>query len=105
MAEKPDQRVTWVDAAKGMSIALVVLAHCFSTTPGKHYYVAWLDSSNDILRLLRMPLFFCVAGFFVDRSLRLAWKPFIDKKLLLFLWLYVLWGTLRFVTTNVPLSR
>ncbi len=47
-------RVAWVDIAKGISMALVVLAHCLNVTPDQRYYVGWLDGFNDILRLVRM---------------------------------------------------
>jgi len=97
----PGERVTWVDIVKGLTISLVVLAHAMSERPGDLYYVPALAGFNDTLRMVRMPLFFFVAGFFVDRSLALAWKPFIEKKLFLLLWLYVFWGMMRFLTSDV----
>jgi uncharacterized membrane protein YcfT len=97
----PD-RVIWVDIVKAMAITLVVFAHCINNRPGAAYYVPALSEVNDMLRLLRMPLFFFVAGSFIDRSLPLPWPAFIDKKLLPALWLYVFWATMRFGLTVFP---
>jgi uncharacterized membrane protein YcfT len=95
-------RVIWVDLVKAMAITLVVFAHCIDNRPGETYYVPALSAINDMLRLLRMPLFFFVAGCFIDRALRLRWPAFIDKKLLPALWLYAFWATMRFALTVFP---
>src|SRR5690606_29842341 len=97
-------RVAWVDAAKGLSIVLVVL----------HHAVYFLDTSglaplpvvagNEALASLRMPLFFLASGLFVAGPLAAPWRTLLHKRVAFFLWLYLLWTTIRFTffATLVP---
>jgi uncharacterized membrane protein YcfT len=84
-------RVVWADVAKAISIILLVLW----TTVGDAVYV------NELLILVRMPLFFFVAGVF-------AWRMVIEADLGTFLrdrvgnlvYLFALWTWILFLTTR-----
>lgn len=64
------QRVDFIDMAKGMSIVMVAFAH----SPLRHVY----PEANDVMRLFRLPLFFFLSGVFL--SVTPLWHSYIVKK-------------------------
>lgn len=58
MSNKP--RLEWVDTAKGICILLVIIFH----TTG--YIMSDYPQINCMLRAIRMPLYFTIAGLFVS---------------------------------------
>lgn len=85
----PLQRLAHIDAAKGVSIFLVVYWHA-------------VDARlvfNEALWMLRMPLFFFVSGLFAAKALDLDWRTFLTNKVGNILYLYVFWTFLVFATT------
>ena len=58
MNNKP--RLEWVDTAKGICILLVIIFH----TTG--YIMSDYPQINCMLRAIRMPLYFTIAGLFVS---------------------------------------
>lgn len=81
-----------IDAAKGISILLVVYWHCV------------LDrlAINEALIFLRMPLFFFVAGLFALKAMEMRWPDFLSTRALHLFWLYVVWSVLLYALTIVP---
>jgi uncharacterized membrane protein YcfT len=76
----PVERLAWLDVAKGLCILLVVLHHVTS----KYVLVvlppdlapvgeAWF-ALNQVLRPLRMPVFFAISGFFAARAVHRPWR-------------------------------
>ncbi len=55
-----------------------------------HWVVAWA-------RPFRMPDFFLIAGLFLSRSILHSWPRYIDRKLVHFLYFYVLWMLIQLV--------
>lgn len=95
------QRVTWADTAKGIAIVLVVLHHAAQrllydglAAPG------WLYAT-EMLRTLRMPLFFLVAGLFAAKWLMKPWAELGRAKLLLFGWVFALWTAITWLVMNL----
>lgn len=83
-------RLDHVDAAKGVSILLVVYWHA-------------VDNRlliNEALWMLRMPLFFFVSGLFAVRTLSEPWEKFLPNKVGNILYLYIIWTILMFSLTN-----
>lgn len=80
-------RAGWVDCAKGISICLVVLWHAVGT----EFLV------NNLLILVRMPLFFFVAGFFAAKTITAPWSTLLRTRSLNFYYIYVVWMTLFFL--------
>lgn len=93
-ATRPAGRVAWADLAKAISILLLV----FWTIVGDDLYL------NEMLILVRMPLFFFVSGLFAYRVItRPDWGTFLRDKVGNLVYLYALWVALLFLATDVAL--
>lgn len=92
----------WVDAARGIAIALVVLLHASKRTTAAGSAGWWVDLS-DMLATMRMPLFFAVAGLFAATWVGpgRSWPSMLRAKVLLFAWVYAVWVLVRFVWFQV----
>lgn len=89
-------RIDWVDAAKGLTMTLVVMKHA------TYNNAVAMDQMPYVFNLLseftipfRMPLFFLVAGLFAMRALSAAPRDFLDGKVLHFAYFYVLWSAIQ----------
>lgn len=91
-----NNRVEWADVAKGISIILVVLWH--STIKGDGSGMKFINSVNEGLIFLRMPLFFFVSGFFIKKSLAQNWQSFFQNKISNLLWLFLIWSIINDIT-------
>jgi uncharacterized membrane protein YcfT len=89
-------RVEWVDTARGMAIVLVVLHHAVQRGLEAGVVVGEWQAVTELLRTMRMPLFFLCAGLFAATWVRGSWRHLLRSKVLLFAWVYVLWVVLRF---------
>lgn len=89
------KRELWVDIAKGISISLVVLWHVV----GERFLL------SEALILVRMPLFFFVAGLFARKifSDRTSKAQFFFK-VSNFIYLYVLWALIAYFLTTLPVQ-
>jgi uncharacterized membrane protein YcfT len=96
--------MAWVDAAKGLSILLVVVHHAVSYLQVAGLAPAPVLAGNEALASLRMPLFFLAAGLFVAGPLAAPWRTLLHKRVAFFLYLYLLWTVIRFAffATLVP---
>lgn len=84
-------RVDWIDYSKGLCMILVVMMH---TVNNYEYAVGaegWLRPVVDFAQPFRMPDFFLIAGFFLHRSINSDIKPYVDRKIIHFLYFYTLW--------------
>ncbi|RZT84763.1 acyltransferase-like protein [Pseudonocardia sediminis] len=95
-APDDDSRTAWVDAAKGLCIALVVLHHVVMFLKPHGLVPAPLDLLNTALASLRMPLFFLASGLFLASALDRPWRVMAHRRVALFAWLYLLWTTAQF---------
>jgi uncharacterized membrane protein YcfT len=93
--EKP--RVDWVDYAKGFCIIMVVMMH--STLGVEHAAgrESWMHYLVAFAKPFRMPDFFLISGLFLARVIDRNWRDYLDKKVVHFLYFYVLWVTIQFV--------
>lgn len=86
------KRTAWVDAAKGISILLVVLIHA---TDWLGYAgldaPSWLQTTNRAVRDLRMPTFFAMAGLFSGKWIVARWRDLAAHKLATLVWVFLLW--------------
>lgn len=92
----PGRRTAWVDAAKGMCIALVVLHHAVMFLDPQGLVPAPLFALNTALASLRMPLFFVASGLFLAAVLERPWRSLLHKRVALFGWLYLIWTAVQF---------
>ena len=107
-------RLPWADAAKGLCIVLVVLHHL--TT--KHYELvvpdgtlveaAWQEAT-DLLRPVRMPLFFLLSGMFAAGAVQRPWRDVLRRRVATPYYLYVVWLVLHAIAfsvlTALPMNR
>lgn len=99
----PLGRVNWVDHAKGACIILVVAlftAQGFSVSGVQSGLAsAVLSWAHPFL----MPAFFCLSALFLNRTLFGPSKHFIDRKILHFVYFYIVWLVLQDVVLNSAL--
>jgi uncharacterized membrane protein YcfT len=89
-------RIDWVDYAKGICIVMVVTMH--STLGVEHAAGAegWMHYAVEFARPFRMPDFFLISGLFLARVIDRDWLRYLDRKVVHFLYFYVLWVTIQF---------
>jgi uncharacterized membrane protein YcfT len=92
----PRGRVDWVDYAKGFCIIMVVMMHStlgVEAQAGRqgfmHYVVAFATP-------FRMPDFFLISGLFLSRVIDRDWRTYLDRKVVHFIYFYVLWTAIQF---------
>ena len=91
-------RVQWIDIAKGVAIALVVLHHSLQFLEAYGWTPGPLQRADTGLTTMRMPLFFAVSGLLATNALRtLPLATLWRKRMLLLVYLYVVWGLVRAV--------
>ena len=95
MNASDEGRVAWIDMAKGICIILVVMMHSTLGTGEAmggsgfmHAVVAWAKP-------FRMPDFFLVSGLFLSRVIDRPWRGYLDKKVVHFVYFYVLWVAIQ----------
>ncbi len=91
-------RIDWVDYAKGWCILMVVMMHSTlgvgEALGGEgllHQVVAWA-------RPFRMPDFFLIAGLFLSHSIERDWRHYLDRKLVHFLYFYLIWMLIQLLS-------
>lgn len=87
-------RVRWIDAGRGVAIAMVVLFHTANWLSAAGADVdAWIEF-NTVVSSLRMPLFFALSGLFARKWVTGSWRGLWDAKLRLYLWVFVVWSVI-----------
>ncbi len=88
-------RLDWVDAAKGLSIILVVMMHSaygvgedLNGTGVLHYIIGWATP-------FRMPEFFLISGLFLGQVIARPWAHYADRRIVHYLYFYLLWAVLQ----------
>ncbi|CAH0185144.1 Uncharacterized membrane protein YcfT [Plantibacter sp. VKM Ac-1784] len=87
-------REPWIDSARGIAIILVVLFHAVMYLGVAGITGPWSLASTP-LDTFRMPLFFFVSGLLAPSALARPFRDLFRKRLLLLLYLYVVWSTLE----------
>jgi uncharacterized membrane protein YcfT len=95
LSAQPPQRVDWVDYAKGICIILVVMMHTVNGVEHLFGQQGWMHHIVDFARPFRIPDFFLVAGLFLNRSIHGPLVDYLDRKVVHFIYFYVLWLTLQ----------
>ncbi|MCI5075437.1 acyltransferase family protein [Oricola sp.] len=91
------RRYDWVDAAKGISIILVVMmysAHNVGKYTGDigilHYVIGFATP-------FRMPEFFLISGLFLSQVIGRDWLRYGDRRVLHYFYFYALWAAISIV--------
>jgi len=91
------QRVDWVDIAKGMCIIFVVMMHSTLGVEKAAGAEGWMHYVVSFAKPFRMPDFFMISGLFLGLVIDRPWRRYIDRKIVHFLYFYILWLTIQFV--------
>jgi fucose 4-O-acetylase-like acetyltransferase len=96
-AKPQTSRFDWADYARGIGIFLVVLGHSLQGLGKSHILpsAAWSDGLERWLYAFHMPLFFFLAGLFIDRALTKPFKKLAIDRLLLLGYPYALWSVIQ----------
>ena len=93
--EPAHSRLDWVDAAKGLSIILVVMMHSaygvgedMGGVGVLHYVIGWATP-------FRMPEFFLISGLFLSAVIARPWMHYADRRIVHYLYFYLLWAALQ----------
>lgn len=90
-------RVDWVDLAKGFCIILVVMVHATLGVEVAAGEDGWMHYAVAFARPFRMPDFFLISGLFLGLVIDRPWRRYLDRKVVHFVYFYVLWLTIQFV--------
>jgi uncharacterized membrane protein YcfT len=88
-------RLDWVDTAKGICIAFVVMMHATLGVEAAMGVRGWMHHLVEFAAPARMPAFFLLAGLFLSATIDRDWRSYLDKKVLHFAWFYLLWVTIQ----------
>lgn len=89
-------RIDWVDYAKGFCIIFVVMMHSTLGVGKAAGEEGWLHYVVEFARPFRMPDFFMIAGLFLALVIDRPWKTYLDKKLVHFIYFYLIWTFIQF---------
>lgn len=89
-------RVGWVDIAKGICIIFVVMMHSTLGVEKAAGAEGWMHHVVAFAKPFRMPDFFLISGLFLNRVIDRPWRRYLDRKLVHFLYFYILWLTIQF---------
>jgi uncharacterized membrane protein YcfT len=94
--ERTVSRVDWVDAAKGLCIILVVMVHATIGVEIAMGERGFMHAVVAFARPFRMPDFFLISGLFLALTIGRPWRRYVDRKVVHFLYFYLLWLTIQF---------
>ena len=89
-------RVDWVDYAKGFCIVMVVMMHSTLGVEAAAGREGWMHALVAFAKPFRMPDFFLISGLFLARVIDRDWRDYLDRKVVHFVYFYVLWVTIQF---------
>jgi uncharacterized membrane protein YcfT len=95
-AQVTSGRVDWVDYAKGICIVMVVMMHSTLGVEAAAGSQGWMHALVEFAKPFRMPDFFLISGLFLARVIDRDWRRYLDRKVVHFLYFYVLWVTIQF---------
>lgn len=94
-------RVAWVDTAKGLCIIMVVMMHSTLGVEKAAGAASWLNGAIEFARPFRMPDFFLISGLFLARAIDRDWRTFLDRKVLHFLYFYLVWVVIQWALKSL----
>jgi len=90
-------RLDWVDMAKGLSIFLVVMMYAASSVGEDTGGVGVLHWAIAFATPFRMPEFFLISGLFLSQVIDRPWRAFADRRIVHYLYFYVLWALIHII--------
>jgi uncharacterized membrane protein YcfT len=96
MSLAQNERIDWVDYAKGLCIVMVVTMHSTLGVEAALGQEGWMHHVVAFAKPFRMPDFFLISGLFLARVIERDWRTYLDRKVVHFVYFYVLWVTIQF---------
>jgi uncharacterized membrane protein YcfT len=90
------ERIDWVDYAKGICIVMVVMMHSVLGVEQAAGQTGFMHPLVAFAKPFRMPDFFLISGLFLARVIDRDWRTYLDRKVVHFIYFYVLWVTIQF---------
>ncbi|MGL5446962.1 MAG: acyltransferase family protein [Rhabdaerophilum sp.] len=90
-------RAAWLDIAKGISILLVVAMHSTLSVGEELGNKGFMHTVVAFTKPFRMPDFFFISGLLAASALTREWRWFVDRKIIHFVYFYLLWLTILLV--------
>lgn len=90
-------RLDWVDAAKGMSIILVVMMYSVFNVGQDAEGVGLFHYVIGFATPFRMPEFFLISGLFLDQVINRPFRAYADRRVVHYLYFYALWAVIHIV--------
>ena len=94
--ELNQDRVAWVDYAKGFCIVMVVMMHSTLGVEEAAGAGSFMGAVVAFAKPFRMPDFFLISGLFLARVIDRKWHDYLDRKVVHFVYFYALWVTIQF---------
>jgi uncharacterized membrane protein YcfT len=95
-ANLPAGRIDWVDTAKGFCIVFVVMMHSTLGVGHAAGHEGFMHAVVAFAQPFRMPDFFMISGLFLALVIDRDWRTYLDRKVVHFLYFYLLWMTIQF---------
>jgi uncharacterized membrane protein YcfT len=95
-AAPKNERVDWVDYAKGICIIMVVMMHSVLGVEAAAGQTGFMHLVVAFAKPFRMPDFFLISGLFLPLVIDRGWRIYLDRKVVHFAYFYVLWVTIQF---------
>src|SRR5512139_328018 len=89
-------RIDWVDYAKGICIVMVVMMHSVLGVEKAAGETGFMHVLVTFAKPFRMPDFFLISGLFLSLVIDRDWRTYLDRKVVHFVYFYVLWVTIQF---------
>lgn len=90
-------RLDWVDAAKGISIILVVMMYSVFNVGQDADGVGLFHYVIGFATPFRMPEFFLISGLFLSQVIDRDWRRFADRRVVHYLYFYAIWAVIHIV--------
>ena len=92
-----NDRLSWVDSAKGISIILVVMMYSVFNVGQDAEGVGLFHYVIGFATPFRMPEFFLISGLFLDQVLTRNWRAYADRRIVHYFYFYALWAVIHLV--------
>ncbi|AVX04128.1 hypothetical protein MXMO3_01598 [Maritalea myrionectae] len=98
------KRLDWVDAAKGISILLVVMLHSTLGVGADAGQIGFMHYAVAYSAPFRMPEFFLISGLFLSYVIARSWGRYADRRVVHYLYFYALWALIQMFFKTVIAS-
>ncbi|MCF6302917.1 MAG: acyltransferase family protein [Devosiaceae bacterium] len=95
------KRLNWIDAAKGISIILVVMMYAGNSVGKETGDISYLRYIIGFATPFRMPEFFLISGLFLSQVIARPWVRFADRRAVHYMYFYAIWMLIHVATKTV----